>query len=72
MELNRTPDSCLYMAEVEQASFSPANAVPGAGQSPDKMLQFRIFSHADAHRYRLGVSHGSQPVNRPRRKRGLP
>ena len=33
--------------------------VPGISQSPDKMLQFRIFSYADAHRYRLGVNYES-------------
>jgi catalase len=64
LELNRNPDN--YHAEVEQAGFSPANVVPGIGHSPDKMLQFRIFSYADAHRYRLGVNHESLPVNRPR------
>src|SRR5690606_22257456 len=52
--------------EVEQSSFSPANVVPGIGHSPDKMLQFRIFSYADAARYRLGVNHEHLPVNRPR------
>src|SRR5262249_59384375 len=63
MELNRNPDN--YHAEVEQSGFSPANVVPGISHSPDKMLQFRIFSYADAHRYRLGVNHDSLPVNRP-------
>src|SRR6202521_2008072 len=63
LELNRNPDN--YFAEVEQASFSPANVVPGISHSPDKMLQFRIFAYADAHRYRLGVNHESLPVNRP-------
>jgi catalase len=29
------------------------------------MLQFRVFSYADAHRYRLGVNYESLPVNRP-------
>ncbi|MEN6605763.1 MAG: catalase [Bryobacteraceae bacterium] len=64
MELNRNPEN--YFAEVEQAAFSPANVVPGIGHSPDKMLQFRIVSYADAHRYRLGVNYESLPVNRPR------
>jgi catalase len=64
LELNRNPAN--YFAEVEQASFSPANVVPGISHSPDKMLQFRIFSYADAHRYRLGVNYESLPVNRPR------
>ena len=64
LELNRNPDN--YFAEVEQSSFSPANVVPGISHSPDKMLQFRIFSYADAHRYRLGVNYEALPVNRPR------
>lgn len=64
LELNRNPEN--YFAEVEQASFSPANVVPGIGHSPDKMLQLRIFSYADAHRYRLGVNYESLPVNAPR------
>jgi catalase len=51
---------------VEQAAFSPASIVPGIGHSPDKMLQARIFSYADAHRYRLGVNHELIPVNKPR------
>jgi catalase len=63
VELNRNPEN--YFAEVEQASFSPANTVPGISHSPDKMLQFRIFSYADAHRYRLGVNYESLPVNKP-------
>jgi len=64
MELNRNPEN--YFAEIEQSAFSPANVVPGISHSPDKMLQFRIFSYADAHRYRLGVNYESLPVNRPR------
>ncbi len=64
VELNRNPDN--YFAEVEQSSFSPANQVPGISHSPDKMLQFRIFSYADAHRYRLGVNYETLPVNQAR------
>ena len=64
MELNRNPAN--YFAEIEQSAFSPANVVPGISQSPDKMLQFRIVSYADAHRHRLGVNYESLPVNRPR------
>lgn len=63
LELNRNPEN--YFAEVEQSAFSPANVIPGVGHSPDKMLQFRIFSYADAHRYRLGVNYEDLPVNRP-------
>ena len=64
MELNRNPEN--YFAEVEQAAFSPSNKVPGIGFSPDKMLQARVFSYADAHRYRLGTHYEQLPVNAPR------
>ncbi len=64
LELNRNPEN--YFAEVEQAAFSPANVVPGIGHSPDKMLQMRVVSYADAQRYRLGTNHESLPVNAPR------
>ena len=40
--------------------------VPGISWSPDKVLQARIFSYADAHRYRLGVNYASLPVNKAR------
>jgi catalase len=64
MELNRDAENCF--AEVEQAAFSPANLVPGIIHSPDKMLQFRTFSYADAYRYRHSVNFESLPVNRSR------
>ncbi|HYF56130.1 MAG TPA: catalase [Salinarimonas sp.] len=64
LELNR--NARHYHAEVEQASFSPSNIVPGIGFSPDRMLQGRIFAYADAHRYRVGTHYESLPVNRPR------
>ncbi|MBC8044605.1 MAG: catalase, partial [Rhizobacter sp.] len=63
MELNRNPEN--YFAEVEQAAFLPSNLPPGIGASPDKMLQARLFSYADACRYRLGVNFQSLPVNKP-------
>ncbi len=64
LELNRNPDN--YHAEVEQAAFSPANAVPGMGYSPDKMLQGRLFAYHDAQLYRVGTNHQHLPVNAPR------
>ena len=64
VELNRNPDN--YYAEIEQAAFSPSNVVPGIGFSPDKVLQARIFSYADAHRYRLGTHYEALPVNAPK------
>ena len=61
--LNRNPEN--YFAEVEQAAFNPAHFVPGIGPSPDKMLQGRLFSYGDTHRYRLGANHMRLPVNQP-------
>ncbi len=64
MELNRNPEN--YFTEIENAAFSPSNIVPGISYSPDKMLQARIFSYADAHRHRLGTHYESIPVNQPK------
>ena len=64
MELNRNADN--YFMEIEQAAFSPSNIVKGIGFSPDKMLQARIFSYADAHRHRLGTHYEALPVNAPK------
>lgn len=61
--LDRNPRN--YFAEVEQAAFDPKNIVPGMGYSPDKMLQARLISYPDAHRYRIGVNYDALPVNRP-------
>src|SRR5260370_1242018 len=61
--LDRNPVN--YFAEVEQAAFEPKNTVPGMGYSPDKMLQARLISYPDAHRYRLGVNYDTLPVNKP-------
>lgn len=64
LELNRNPEN--YFAEVEQAAFEPSNAPCGMGFSPDKMLQARVLSYADTHRYRIGVNYTQLPVNKPR------
>ena len=63
-ELNRNPEN--YFTDIEMAAFSPSNIVPGISWSPDKMLQARIFSYADAHRYRLGTHYEALPVNAPK------
>jgi catalase len=63
--LDRNPEN--YFQEVEQAAFEPRNIVPGMGWSPDKMLQARLISYPDAHRYRLGVNYNTLPVNKPQR-----
>lgn len=62
MELNRNPEN--YFADIEQAAFEPSNIVPGISFSPDKMLQARIMSYADAHRYRIGVNYAALPANK--------
>lgn len=64
IELNRNPQN--YFAEVEQAAFEPSNMPPGLGASPDKMLQGRLLSYADTHRYRIGINYSQLPVNKPR------
>lgn len=61
MEMNRNVEN--YFQYVENAAFSPSNVVPGIGYSPDKMLQARVFSYADAHRYRLGTHYEMLPAN---------
>lgn len=62
MELNEIPKN--YFRDVEQAAFAPAHIVNGIGYSPDKMLQGRLLSYPDAHRYRLGVNYEHIPVNK--------
>ena len=64
LELNRNPEN--YFAEIEQAAFSPSALVPGIAPSPDKMLQARLMSYTDAHRYRIGTNYQQLPVNKPR------
>ncbi|XKH52130.1 catalase [Citricoccus nitrophenolicus] len=63
MTLNRNPEN--FFAQIEQAAFSPANMVPGTGNSPDKMLLGRNFAYADAQRYRIGTNFQQLPVNKP-------
>ncbi|MGY0565749.1 MAG: catalase [Paraglaciecola chathamensis] len=61
LEMNENPEN--YFQMVENAAYSPSNVVPGIGYSPDKMLQARVFSYADAHRYRLGTHYEALPAN---------
>ena len=62
--LDRNPEN--FYADIEQAAFSPSNLVPGIEPSPDKLLQGRMFSYPDAHRYRLGANFAQLPVNQPK------
>ncbi|PYE16437.1 catalase [Williamsia limnetica] len=59
--LNRNPQN--FFSDIELAAFEPSNVVPGIGFSPDKMLLGRVFSYADAHRYRIGANYSHLPVN---------
>src|SRR6266576_5838897 len=68
--LNKNPEN--YFAEVEQviipvsfgdhyltliqAAFSPSHLIPYIEPSADPVLQSRLFSYPDTHRYRLGVN----------------
>ncbi len=61
-ELNENPKN--YFAEIEQAAFEPNNMPRGFGASPDKVLQARLMSYADAHRYRIGINYAALPVNK--------
>ncbi len=61
-ELNRNPDNVF--AETEQAAFEPSNMPAGIGASPDKVLQARLLSYPDAHRYRIGTNYSQLPINK--------
>ena len=54
-----------YFAEVEQVAFAPSHMVPGIEPSADPVLQSRLFSYPDTHRYRLGANYQQLPVNQP-------
>ncbi|MBA3525276.1 MAG: catalase, partial [Geodermatophilaceae bacterium] len=64
MTLNRNPQN--FFAEIEQSAFEPSATVPGIAFSPNKMLLGRVFSYADAHRYRIGTNYTQLPVNQPK------
>ncbi|ODM93788.1 Catalase [Orchesella cincta] len=63
LELNRNVKD--FFSESEQSAFSPANLVPGIEPSADRMLHGRMFSYADAQRYRLGINGMMLPINKP-------
>lgn len=78
--LNKNPEN--YFAEVEQviipfffgdhyltliqAAFSPSHLIPYIEPSADPVLQSRLFSYPDTHRYRLGVNYQQLPINAPK------
>ena len=50
--LNKNPEN--FHRDVEQAAFSPGSMVPGIEDSPDPLLQFRMFFYRDAQYHRVG------------------
>ncbi|KAM0788839.1 hypothetical protein ACM66B_002924 [Microbotryomycetes sp. NB124-2] len=54
-----------YFAEIEQVAFAPSHLIPGVEPTADPVLQSRLFSYPDTHRYRLGVNYAQLPVNAP-------
>lgn len=61
--LNKNPEN--FHRDVEQAAFSPGSMVPGIEDSPDPLLQFRMFFYRDAQFHRIGVNLHQIPVNCP-------
>ncbi|KAF4555235.1 Peroxisomal catalase-like protein 3 [Elsinoe fawcettii] len=61
--LNKNPEN--YHRDVEQAAFSPGSMVPGVEDSPDPLLQFRMFFYRDAQYHRIGINLHQIPVNCP-------
>lgn len=52
--LNKNPEN--YHRDVEQAAFSLGSMVPGIEDSPDPLLQFRMFFYRDAQYHRIGIN----------------
>ncbi|KAJ9605073.1 hypothetical protein H2200_010463 [Cladophialophora chaetospira] len=63
LHLTRNPEN--YHRDVEQAAFSPGSMVPGIEDSPDPLLQFRMFFYRDAQYHRIGVNLHQVPTNCP-------
>ncbi|RYO89732.1 hypothetical protein DL766_008704 [Monosporascus sp. MC13-8B] len=61
--LNKNPEN--FHRDVEQAAFSPGSMVPGIEDSPDPLLQFRMFFYRDAQYHRVGINLHQIPVNCP-------
>ncbi|RBR22663.1 hypothetical protein FVER53590_05529 [Fusarium verticillioides] len=61
--LNKNPEN--FHRDVEQAAFSPGSMVPGIEDSPDPLLQFRMFFYRDTQYHRIGVNLYQIPVNCP-------
>lgn len=64
LTVSKNPEN--FHRDQEQAAFSPGAMVPGIEESPDPLLQFRMFFYRDAQYHRLGSTNYHQiPVNCP-------
>lgn len=63
LTLTKNPEN--FHRDVELAAFSPGSMVPGIEDSPDPLLQFRMFFYRDAQYHRIGINLHQQPVNCP-------
>ncbi|PSN72448.1 heme-dependent catalase [Corynespora cassiicola Philippines] len=62
-DVTKNPEN--FHRDVEQAAFSPGSMVPGIEDSPDPLLQFRMFFYRDAQYHRIGVNLHQMPTNCP-------
>ncbi|KAK7890047.1 hypothetical protein LTR67_008512 [Exophiala xenobiotica] len=63
LHVTKNPEN--YHRDVDQAAFSPGAMVPGIEDSPDPLLQFRMFFYRDAQFHRIGTNYHQIPVNCP-------
>ncbi|KAL2404164.1 Peroxisomal catalase 1 [Exophiala dermatitidis] len=63
LHVTKNPEN--YHRDVDQACFSPGAMVPGIEDSPDPLLQFRMFFYRDAQFHRVGTNYHQIPVNCP-------
>lgn len=61
--LNKNPEN--FHRDVDSAAFSLGSIVPGVEDSPDPLLQFRMFFYRDAQYHRIGINVHQVPVNCP-------
>lgn len=54
-----------FFQYTEMAAYAPSRMIAGIAATPDKMLQGRLFSYADAQMYRLGTNYQQLPANKP-------
>jgi catalase len=63
LTLNKNPEN--FHRDVEQAAFSLGSIVPSIEDSPNPLLQFRMFFYRDAQYHRIGINLHQIPVSCP-------